>query len=114
MDLVANLCAGIRVAHHDGPLRAGEVVGLALDVSVALDRRGNGGKGLVRLEPHAARARYERIAGDSRARMVGAAKASVDHEQLASGAYGLFAAFRLHGRVSVDNVSVLGLHAKFA
>lgn len=114
MDLVANLCAGIRVAHHDGPLRAGEVVGLALDVGVALDRRGNGGKGLVRLKPHATRARYERITGDARARMVGAAKAPVDHEQLASCAYGLLAAFRLHRRVPVDDVPVFGLHAKFA
>lgn len=88
LDLAADLGSGIGVAHHAATVCLVKTVGLALDVHVACECLGNRRKGPVRLETAAARARDERIAGDTRLGMVGAAEAAIDDQQLALGADG--------------------------
>ena len=78
LDLAADLGSGIGVAHHAATVCLVKTVGLALDVHVACECLGNRRKGPVRLEAAAARARDERIAGDTRLGMVSAAEAAIE------------------------------------
>ncbi len=97
LDLAANLGASIGVAHHATTVGLVKAVGLAFDVDVARERLGNGRKCLVRLEAASARARDERIAGDTCLGMVGATETAIDDQQLAVGADGLLALGGLNG-----------------
>ena len=105
LDLAADLGTGIGVAHHAATVGLVKAVGLAFDIDVAGECLGNRRKGPVRLEAAAARAREERIAGDTRLGRVSAAEAAIDDQQLALGADGLLALGGFNGRVAVDDVT---------
>ena len=103
--MAADLGTRIGVAYHAAAVGLVKAVGLALDIDIAGERLGNGGKGLVRLEAASARARDERVAGDACFGMVGAAETAIDDQQLAVGADGLLALGSLDGRMAIDDVT---------
>ena len=50
LNLATNLGAGIGIADHAAAVGLVKAVGLALDVDIAGERLGNGGKGLMRFK----------------------------------------------------------------